>query len=335
MKIINLSDISDTKWHWLKQEFNDPALIWSHYSSASIKLPSFLPKKDSIARSLNAVRAVASTLNKPSLLVSHGPRPSYYGASMAKLMQPNLPHLAYSFNFTDLPVGFQHKSMAKAYQQVDRFVVYSSLEKKLYADYFDLSLDKIDMLHWAVHAPKVDLSTPPVVAGRYICALGSQGRDYKTLFAAMHNLKHIQLVLVATADSVQSLQIPDNVKLLTNVPLAQAHNVLAHSQLMVLPLRDSQVPCGHVTIVSGMFFNKAIIVTNSEGVHDYIQDKKTGLFFNAQDVADLTQKIAQLWEDTAQTEQLAHAGFAFANTHCTEHTVVDYFQKYLKTINVS
>ncbi len=83
-----------------------------------------------------------------------------------------------------------------------------------------------------------------------------------------------------------------------------------------------------------MFFNKAMVVTDSEGVHDYIQDQHTGLFFNAQDVDDLTQKIARLWEDSTHTAQLANAGLAFAQAHCSEHTVVDYFRRYLEKFNV-
>jgi glycosyltransferase involved in cell wall biosynthesis len=98
---------------------------------------------------------------------------------------------------------------------------------------------------------------------------------------------------------------------------------------MVVPLRDSQVPCGHVTIVSGMFFNKAMIVTNSEGVHDYIQDQKTGVFFNPKEANDLAEKIQQLWDDPIQVNRLAATGYAFALEHCTEKNVVRYFADYL------
>lgn len=328
MRIINLSDL-DSNWHWLQHEFKHLPNVWAHFTSLSSKLPKQLPKRQSIARFMAATQAVLDAKKQPSLLISHGPRPSYYGARMAQHLHPQLPHLAYSFNFTDLPTGFQHKAMAKAYQQIDRFVVYSTLEKKLYADYFGIAPERIDMLHWSVHAPTVPEHEAPIEQGDYICALGSQGRDYDTLFAAMRALPHIRLVVVATADSVQHLTVPDNVTLRTHIPLAHAHNILTHSRYMVVPLRDSQVPCGHVTIVSGMFFKKAMIVTNSEGVHDYIQDRQTGLFFAPKHVRDLTEKIQQLWDDTALTQQLATAGHAFAHTHCTEKNVVRYFSDYL------
>jgi glycosyltransferase involved in cell wall biosynthesis len=327
-KIINLSDISPD-WYWLKDDFKHLPNQWAHYSSQSLRLPKWLPKKDSFARLYKSFQAVQDGKQQPSLLVSHGPRPAYYGSRMAQLLYPTLPHLVYSFNLTNLPTGLQHQAMAKAYQQVDRFVVYSSLEKKLYADYFGIDPNRIDMLHWSVHAPSVPINEAPIEIGRYICALGSQGRDYATLFAAMRLVQHIKLVVVATAESVQHLSVPDNVKIYTHIPLAQAHNILTHSQFMVVPLRDSQVPCGHVTIVSGMFFKKAMLVTNSEGVHDYIQDNTTGVFFNPKDSTNLAEKIEQLWNDAARVKSLADAGYQFAQDVCTEKSVVHYFSEYL------
>lgn len=329
MKIINLSDLN-TSWNWLREEFKHTQDEWHHFSSLAISLPTFLPKKDSFSRLIAATKAINLARKKPSVIVSHGPRPALYAGNLASIFSPEIPHLVYSFNLTDLPTGKQHRLMTRAFRQPTKFVTYSTVERKLYADYFDIPIEKIDMLHWAVHAPKVDILEAPIETGRYICALGSQGRDYETLFAAMKKLPHIKLVLVASTDSIRGLNVPDNVKIHTNIPLSQAHNILAHSALMVLPLRDSQVPCGHVTIVSAMFFNKAMVVTHSLGVQDYIIDGKTGLFCEPKNPDDLSIKINMLWDDSIQNSQLKDAGLAFAHAHCTEKKAVHYFADFLK-----
>ena len=334
MNVINLSDLT-TSWNWLRDEFMHTNTEWHHYSSLGVTLPSFLPKKDSFSRVIAATKAVNMARRSPSVLVSHGPRPALYAGNLAQMMCPNLPHLVYSFNFTDLPKGKQHSLMTRAFQQPTKFVTYSTVERKLYADYFDIPIEKIDMLHWAVHAPKVDLSETPLEAGRYICALGSQGRDYATLIAAMKKLPNIKLVLVANEDSILGLNIPNNVKVYTNIPLAKAQNILAHSEFMALPLRDSQVPCGHVTIVSSMFFNKAIVVTNSLGVQDYIFDDKTGLFCEPKNADDLSEKIQSLWDDPAKNIKLSETGLAFAHEYCTEKTAINYFSDFLKKHSIS
>lgn len=328
MKIINLSDLAPD-WCWLKDEFTHLPHTWQSYTSQSSVIPKFIPKHESIARAMTAWKAVKQA-KKSAILVSHGPRPTFFGASFAKKLNPDLPHLGYSLNFTDLPAGKQHKLMANAFQQPNRFVTYSTVERKLYSDYFDIPIERIDMLHWAIHAPKIDLSQPPIEPGAYICAIGSQARDYQTLFAAMKQLKHIKLVVVATLENIQHLQVPENVTIHTQIPLAQAHNILAHSRFTIVPLRDNQVPCGNVTIVSSMFFKKAMIVTNSQGVYDYVKNESNGLFYEPQEVGDLVNKISLLWEDTQKTNALAENGFAFANEHCTEKTVVNYFTNYLQ-----
>ncbi len=331
MKIIILSDM-DPNWCWLRDEFPDKNHTWLHKSSQSFKLP--IPKKDSFARAIAAFKAVHSSRKEQSILVSHGPRAAYYGAKATEILNPTLNHLAF-FNFTDLPVGFQHRTMAKAYQKVNRFVVFTTFEKKMYSEYFNIPSESIDIMNWSVHAPKVDLSQRAIEAGAYICAIGSQGRDYKTLFKAMKTLKHIKLVVVASKENIRNLEIPDNVKIHTNIPLNDAHNILMHSKFMVLPLRDSQVPCGIVTIVSAMFFKKAVLATNSEAVHDYIKDGHSGLLFDANNSFDLSNKITRLWESEVETNTLANNGLLFVHKNCTEETVFRYFKKYLSSVTIS
>ncbi|MFW5432524.1 MAG: glycosyltransferase family 4 protein [Methylophilaceae bacterium] len=331
MKIINVSDFP-VEWCWLKKELKVLNLESVHYGSRSIKSPKLSPKRDSINRAVNAFKAVRETKRSPSILVSHAPRSTYYCSNWAKRLSPDTPHLAYSFNFTDLPTGFQRKSMAKAFKQPTRFVTFSTDERKLYADYFDMPIELIDMQYWSVNAPTIDLDSPPVETGDYICALGSQARDYKTLLLAMKKLKHIKLVVVATEENMKGLEVPENVTVYSNIPYAKAFNILTHSQFMVLPLRDSVVPCGHGSIVSAMFHKKAIIITDSSGVYDYIKNEETGLFYEALNADDLSQKIAYMWEDPIRLKKLSDASYQFAHDNCSERAAVDYFSNFLETI---
>lgn len=331
MKIINLSDF-DPDWCWLKDEFKHEDQEWFHYSSKSIHLPDFLPKKDSLKKAGAAWHAATQARKGPSILVSHGPRPTFYGANFAKFIAPEMPHLAYAFNFTDLPQGKQRKLMAKAFQRPTKFVTFSKDERQLYADYFDMPIERIDMQYWSVHPPVINAEDDPVETGPYICALGSQARDYKTLVAAMKQLKNIKLVIVATPENMAGIEIPPNVTIYSGIPFSKALNILAHSQFMILPLRDSKVPCGHGSIVSSMFYKKAIIISDSSGIYDYVKNEETGLFYEPLNADDLSQKILSLWEDKAKIKKLSEAAFSFANTHCTEKTAVAYFSNFLDTL---
>lgn len=329
MNIINLSDFSPD-WHWLKDEFTDNTnLHWDHFSAQNINLPKLTPKADTLQRALAAYHAVKASKLGPSLLVSHMPKISYFGSLWSKKLNPELPHLAYSFNFTNLPTGYRRKLMAKAFQSVTRFVTYSRDERQLYSEYFDLPIDKIDMQYWSIHKPNTTVKDPAVESGDYICALGSEARDYKTLFEAMKLLPSIKLVVVAKEENLAGLDIPKNVITYSNIPFSKAMNILNYSQFMVLPLRDSLVPCGHGSIVSAMFYQKAIIITDSSGVYDYVKKDETGIFYEALNANHLAEQITALYDDKIKTKQLSEAAYQFAQNNCTEKAAMNYLKNFL------
>ena len=329
LRIVNLSELAP-QWDWISTAFRDTGQTWRHVSSQSFHLPGWLPRHTTLARLLAGRGAVKMLGDGPSVLVSHGPRPTLYGALLASRRLLHLRHLAFSFNYTDLPTGMARRVMAHAFKSVERFVVFSRLEREIYADYFDLPAERFDMLHWGVRRPNVDASAPPVVDGDYICALGSQGRDYKTLLLAMKRLPRLRLVIVAAPENLMNIEIPANVTVKTNIPLAQAMNILAHCRFMVLPLKGNKVPCGHVTIVSAMHLGKAIIATDSSGLEDYIATQVTGLSCPAHDDTAWAIAMQSLHDDPTMSLQIGLAGQRFARKHCTEESIVEYMRRFLR-----
>ena len=219
--------------------------------------------------------------------------------------------------------------MAKAFAGVDRFVCFSNMERGLYAEHFGLDIDRIDMIHWAARPPQGAAPATVAGAGAYACALGSQGRDYATLFAAMRTLPSIRLVVVATPASLAGLAVPDNVTVLCDIPLAEAMGVLRGSRFSIVPLAGNEVPCGHVTIVSAMHSGKASIVSASSGVADYVEDEVNGLTVPVGDASALARAIERLWSEPARAARLGAAAQAFARARCGEDAAVTYFENYL------
>jgi glycosyltransferase involved in cell wall biosynthesis len=266
--------------------------------------------------------------------VSHGPLLTLYSQVVANPRES--PHLAFSFNFTTLPTGTRRILFRRYLKHVDRFVVASSMERNLYSDFFDIDADRIDVLLWSIRPPIEELSKEPRFgSGRYVCAIGSQARDYETLIESMRHLPTIKLVVVASPDSLPQCAIPPNVHIMTNVPFADAMNVLAHSQFMVLPLSGSSVPCGHVTVVCALHMGKAIVATDSSGLHDYLHDQKTALLAPPGDPTELAHRIELLFNDGALCDRIGAEGRVFAATHCTENNAVDYFRRFLKENGIS
>jgi glycosyltransferase involved in cell wall biosynthesis len=336
VQIINVSE-ANPSWNWLAHRFASDNLVWKSCST-HVKT-SGLPRLDSRLGRMGATLAARTLIRKHagrSVVVSHGPLLALYSECLARPAARQALHLVFSFNFTDLPTGARRTLLTRYLRRVDRLVVASTIERALYSEYFELEADRIDLLLWGIQPPVQELTKAARFGdGQYICAIGSQARDYHTLMEAMRRLPHIKLILVATPDSLPRGMVPDNVKVLTNIPLADAMNVLAHSMFMVLPLRDSTVPCGHVTVVCAMHMGKAILSTDSTGLGDYLIDGSNAELFSPRNPQQLAEKILRLFSEPSLCQRLGNFALDFAKQHCSEDNAAAYFRRYLENNGIS
>ncbi len=331
MDIVNISTAAPG-WNWLAGRFADrPEQRWTHVSTESMPVPGWLPRGDLVRRILAARAACRVAQSDDALLVSHGPRISLYVELANRRQARRKEHLAYVFNYTELPQGKKRALHARGLSTVDRFVVFSNAERAIYARHFDLPIERMDMIHWAVRPPAIRADEPPLIAGDYLCAVGGQGRDYGVLVDAMRRLPALRLVIVSTRPAMAGLNPPDNVEVRFDTPLAEATNIIAHSRFMALPLRDAQVPCGHVTIVSAMHLGKAIVATDSSGITDYVQEGVDARLAAPHDPVSMARAIESLAADDGELRRLGENGRTFAREHCMEDNAVDYFDRYLKS----
>ena len=98
---------------------------------------------------------------------------------------------------------------------------------------------------------------------------------------------------------------------------------------MVLPLAGSEVPCGHVTLVAAMHLKKAMVISNSLGVSDYVQDGVNSLVVPVGDATALACSISELWNDPRRSERMGAAGQEFAAVYCTEDQIVNHLRQVL------
>jgi glycosyltransferase involved in cell wall biosynthesis len=319
----------DPEWNWLANQL--PAFTWVHHSSHAVKVPRWLPFNEAMGRAFTALRAALDARRASSVLVSHGPLMAMFCGLWRDLLAPQTPHLVFAFNFTHLPGGMRQRLMRWAFRRVTQFTVFSNFEREVYARHFGIPHDRFVMMHWS--ARPLQLPTPRkwnTRQRRYICAVGSQGRDYGTLLQAMEALPDVSLVLVANPDNLVNQKVPNNVEVLTHVPLDEVADVIDASAFMVLPLLGTEIPCGHVTLVSAMHQGKAIVVTDSQGVSDYVCSEINGALIAAGDVQQWVSTIHRLWSNSAEADRLGEQGRALAQTHCTEAAATAHLEAFLQ-----
>jgi glycosyltransferase involved in cell wall biosynthesis len=329
-QVVNVSEIP-APWNWLADRFTRDPLIWQSCSAHAEPGPARtlrLPRKR--LHAATTARSLIRAHPGRSVVVSHSVYPALYVEAFTQPHRFGAVHLAFAFNFATLPTGIRRLRFSRNLQRIDRFVVASTVEREVYSEYFDIAPERFDLLLWSMRPPTDECFRPARFGtGQYICAIGSQGRDYDTLINAMWQLPAANLVLVTGSGCLPISPIPSNVRMLIDIPLADALNVLAHSSLMVLPLESGTTLAGHVTIVSALHMGKAIVATRSTGVQDYLADGETALLVAARDASALAAGIDRLLNDTALTDRLRERGVAFARANCSEQSAVDYFHRFL------
>jgi glycosyltransferase involved in cell wall biosynthesis len=334
--VICCVDIADSSWRWIEGPLSDSGIRFEFVRA----LPSNVIERRislvNLARLRGSFEAVRLAREKKAhAIVSHGPALAAWCAFFARVLRLKIPIIAHTFNFTELPSAVKRPVLGLMLSTVNRLIVFSRLERRLYAKAFDLPEDHFDVIHWGANPPDVDSPEAPLEPGEYVCAIGGNARDYGTLLEAARVMPHIRFVCVVRPDSLRGLDIPANVTVHTNLPMGQTMNILMHSRFMVLPLLHSEVPCGHVTIVAAMHLGKAFIITDSEGVRDYVQDGYNAMTVPPHSTTALVEATQLLWSAPVLCKKLGENGRRFARQECTEERVVRHFRGWLESTGLT
>jgi glycosyltransferase involved in cell wall biosynthesis len=305
-------------WRGLGPNLTGESAQWIYFDDRPTCLLERVIRRPNIAivrACLNAVLRASS--KRARLLVTQEPRTTFLCALFCRILRVNIDHYVFSFNFPELPKGLRVRLMSYAYTQVKQFTVHSSMERDLYSDYFQIPKERIRLRLWSIGVPEVSPDFPLQV-GRYISAIGGNGRDYRTLIEAARKLPEIPFVLVVRPDNLIGLEMPANVKPMVNMPFEEAMNIMLHSACTVLPLSGSTVPCGHVTLVCAMHLAKPVVATDSKGIYDYILPGYNGILCKPFSPEDLAQVIDRLWRDPTEIARLGENNRRFGAENCTE-----------------
>jgi glycosyltransferase involved in cell wall biosynthesis len=328
-QVVVLSDDCDPRYRWIEHCLpgHDIELQFVRCAASAITRP-FNP-----AYLLGALRAALLARRiGASAVVAHGPTIAAWYGLVARLLRVRAPLLAHTFNFITFPSLTKRRMLSFAYRvaRIQRYVVYSSMERQLYAETFGIPVQRFDVVLWGGDLRALSTPGPPAEAGDYVCAIGGNSRDYQTLLAAAARLPEIRFVAVVRPDNLRGLRVPPNVIVRTNVPFEVAMNILHYAKFMVLPLAGTEVPCGHVTIVFAMQFGKAYIITDSAGVRDYAKDQINALTVRCGSVDEVVAAVVRLWNDPQFCVRLGANGQRFATAECSLENIAHHFCDWLQ-----
>jgi len=149
-----------------------------------------------------------------------------------------------------------------------------------------------------------------------VFAGGESLRDYEPLVTAAPSVP--ATIRIATS-RLDGRALPSNVEA-GRVPSTEYYPTMRRARVVVVPLATGRVRCaGMLTYLNAMALGKCVIVTDSLGVRDYVEDGRTGLVVPEGDARGLAEALRWALDpaNAAQVDLIAARARAHVRTHFT------------------
>jgi len=202
--------------------------------------------------------------------------------------------VGWSFNFGDGSRSRLAKAAGLLFRSASKLIIHSTKERDRYATAFGLDKDQLIFVPLQRgDLARIEVDGLEIPGQEYAIAMGSAGRDYKTLVEAMSSLD-FNLLLIAKDSSVQGIDLPENVDLRSGLTLEECLVLAKNAEFMVVPIGELENASGQVTVVSAMQLGLPIIATRCPGTVDYLTDQKDALMVEPFDVSAMRAAIQEV-----------------------------------------
>lgn len=136
----------------------------------------------------------------------------------------------------------------------------------------------------------------------FVLALGHSNRDFPTLWEA---LRGTDLRVTMYRNSWMRGREIANVRAIPSMlSAADESTLVARAAFHVIPLKVAAFSSGLTVLLRAMAQGKAVIVSNTTGISDYVHDGETAVLVPPGDAAALRQAMLRLWHDPEERERL-------------------------------
>lgn len=302
IRVVNVPEVSPGDAFVALPDIDGRPLVWVGRSGLPRNALERIVQRPRLSRYRAAWQATGDA-RQADFIISHLPRMTAAVEHLARLKGRRGPHLAFSFNFTDLPEGGDLTRMRRAFSQVERFCVYSRYETELYPELFGLPPDRFQTLIWSQPAPAVD-SAHPVPDTPYVVAIGGEGRDYQGLITAARARPDVNWIVIARPHPIFDAA-PANMSVQFNLPAPLTWGIAARAAAVAVPLRSADTCCGHITIASTQLLGLPLITTRSHATVEYVADMPGTTVIEPNDPEQLAATAAAAVTDHVAGRRLA------------------------------
>lgn len=182
-----------------------------------------------------------------------------------------------------------------AYQSVDRLYYFSQNQGPVLADLLQLGSDRLRYLPFGVD----DETFTPVadVDDGYIFVVGrDSGRDWPTLFSALEAID-IPVKLCCRPRDIAGLRVPSTVEVLGYVERDVYRDLLGRARTVAVTTKPLLYPSGQSVLLEAMAMARAVVVTGTPALADYVEDGRTALVVPPGDAQALRDRLLEVASD--------------------------------------
>ena len=146
----------------------------------------------------------------------------------------------------------------------------------------------------------------------FALSVGMQDRDYELLQAVAETLPHRRFHVIGSGWSPKAeyapasgIQADGNIVVERNVSSERLLELYTKARFVIAPLRPVSYAAGVTAILEAMAMQKAVIVTDSPGIADYVIPGESARVVPPGDVPALRAAVEQLWNDRSEIERMA------------------------------
>ena len=136
-----------------------------------------------------------------------------------------------------------------------------------------------------------------------VVSIGRTLRDLDTLARAARDIQAPIRIVAGGHDRVPD-DLPENIRVLRDLPLDSTYELLAKAAVVVLPLLPAERSTGQVVMFEAMAMGKPVVATRCIGTTDYIRHSENGWLVNPGDALGLAQAVNHLLRAPGEARRL-------------------------------
>lgn len=240
---------------------------------------------------VQAVKAIFK-IRKYDVVLSHGMPSGILLALFRRVIKTKAKHIVFdigSFN-SAAETGKILKLNQFASKSIDGIIYHSSSQIEYYKKFYPWIVDKCKFIPFGTDLEYFQRDEQRDIEEEdYILSIGYSMRDYKTLLEAFKLVKTDTKLRIIGNKNIETDD--SRVEILGPVEKRELNLQIQKAKFCILPLENKNFSFGQMTLLQQMYFGKVVITARVPSMIDYVEDKKTAILYESQNITDLKEKI--------------------------------------------